>query len=67
MEVAPNREARAAPRITGGELLPNARAREGQRNLSASGHCTFFFFHLLNFFFLQDASCKSRLLGGDSQ
>jgi hypothetical protein len=45
-EVAQNREARAAPRITGGEycLTPNTRAREGQRNLSASGLCCNFFF-----------------------
>lgn len=31
--MAPNLEARVAPRMIGGELLHNARTREGQRNL----------------------------------
>lgn len=43
-EVAANREGRAAPKMTGGELSPNARTREGQRDLSASGHCCNFIY-----------------------
>jgi hypothetical protein len=71
----PNREACAAPGMTGGQLLPNARTREGQRrNLrhTVGPHLGIVQFTVIKIFHLKNTVTRHpvvqcRLLGGDSQ